>query len=79
MGRPPGEGGIHLFHGYGRRGEQRTGDPGCCVSHVDLLVTEAAGVKAGLRQVVDGLSLVPLLTRGAPLKRRALYWHFGQV
>jgi arylsulfatase A-like enzyme len=39
-------------------------------------VLEAAGVMVSPRQVVDGLSLVPLLTRGAPLRRRALYWHF---
>jgi arylsulfatase A-like enzyme len=39
-------------------------------------VLEAAGVKVGPRQVVDGLSLVPLLTGAAPLKRPALYWHF---
>jgi arylsulfatase A-like enzyme len=39
-------------------------------------VLEAAGVKVVPRQVVDGLSLVPLLIRGAPLKRRALDWHF---
>jgi arylsulfatase A-like enzyme len=39
-------------------------------------ILEAAGVKAGPRQVVDGLSLVPLLTGAAPLKRPSLYWHF---
>jgi arylsulfatase A-like enzyme len=39
-------------------------------------VLEAAGVKIGPRQVVDGRSLVPLLTGAAPLKRPGLYWHF---
>jgi arylsulfatase A-like enzyme len=39
-------------------------------------ILEAAGVKVGPRQVVDGLSLVPLLTGAAPLKRPSLYWHF---
>jgi arylsulfatase A-like enzyme len=39
-------------------------------------VLEAASVKAGPRQVVDGLSLVPLLTGAASLKRPSFYWHF---
>src|SRR5262249_60109922 len=39
-------------------------------------VLEAAGVKVGPRQVVDGVSLVPLLTGAAQLDRPALYWHF---
>lgn len=39
-------------------------------------VLETAGVKVGPRQVVDGLSLVPLLTGAGPLDRTALYWHF---
>ena len=39
-------------------------------------VLEAAGVKVGSRQVVDGVSLVPLLSGAAALDRPALYWHF---
>jgi arylsulfatase A-like enzyme len=39
-------------------------------------VLEAAGVKVGPRQVIDGLSLVPLLTGAVPPDRPALYWHF---
>jgi arylsulfatase A-like enzyme len=39
-------------------------------------VLEAVGLKAAPRQVVDGVSLVPLLTGAAPLARPALYWHF---
>jgi arylsulfatase A-like enzyme len=39
-------------------------------------VLEAAGVKVGPRQVVDGVSLLPLLTGATPLKRSGLYWHF---
>jgi arylsulfatase A-like enzyme len=39
-------------------------------------VLEAAGVKVGPKQVVDGLNLVPLLTAAAALKRPTLYWHF---
>jgi arylsulfatase A-like enzyme len=39
-------------------------------------VLEAAGVKAGTRQVVDGISLVPLLTGAGGLARPALYWHY---
>lgn len=39
-------------------------------------VLEAAGIKVGPRQVVDGVSLVPLLTGAGRLKRSALYWHY---
>jgi arylsulfatase A len=39
-------------------------------------ILEAAGVKVGPRQVIDGVSLVPLLTGAGKLERRALYWHY---
>lgn len=51
---------------------------GVPVSSVDFYPTflEMAGVKPDPRQVLDGVSLVPLLTQTAGLKRDTLYWHY---
>jgi arylsulfatase A-like enzyme len=48
------------------------------VSSVDYYPTilEIAGVKARPQQVLDGVSLVPLLKETGKLKRTALYWHY---
>lgn len=39
-------------------------------------VLEAAGVPVKPGQVIDGESLVPLLTQAESLKRDAIYWHY---
>ncbi|MBK1876453.1 sulfatase [Pelagicoccus mobilis] len=48
------------------------------VSGIDLFPTflEAAGIGVPKRKVLDGVSLMPLLSRGESLAERALYWHF---
>ena len=37
---------------------------------------EIAGAPKPAGQVLDGESLVPLMTEGKPLKRQAIFWHF---
>ena len=39
-------------------------------------ILEIAGLAKAPDQILDGLSLVPLLKGGATLKRDALYWHY---
>jgi arylsulfatase A-like enzyme len=39
-------------------------------------VLAAAGVPLGPKQIVDGESLLPLLTHRGGLRRQALYWHY---
>jgi len=48
------------------------------ISSIDYFPTicEAVGVELPSDRVIDGVSLLPLLTRGEPLKKRALFWHF---
>jgi arylsulfatase A len=48
------------------------------VSSIDFYPTilEIAGVKADARQVIDGVSLVPLLKQTGSWKRDSLYWHY---
>ena len=48
------------------------------VSSVDFFPTllEIAGVKIATNQVVDGLSLLPVLTETGSLKPRELFWHY---
>jgi arylsulfatase A len=48
------------------------------VSSVDFYPTilEMAGGKAEVKQVVDGVSLVPLLKQAGQWKRDAIYWHY---
>lgn len=48
------------------------------VISVDYLPTmlEVAGVADGMKQPVDGESLVPLLKQSGDLKRDAIYWHY---
>jgi len=48
------------------------------VSSIDFYPTilEIAGIKADARQVIDGVSLVPLLKQTGEWKRDALYWHY---
>lgn len=48
------------------------------VCSIDLFPTflEIAGVPLRKDHVIDGVSLMPVLTQTAPLKRDALYWHF---
>ena len=48
------------------------------VSSIDFLPTicEAVGVDAPDDRVIDGRSIMPLLTRTGSLKREAIYWHF---
>lgn len=48
------------------------------VLSVDFLPTicRAVGASPPADRIVDGRSLVPLLTGGAPLSREAIFWHF---
>lgn len=48
------------------------------VSGLDFYPTflDAAGVDVPENKILDGESLLPLLTKGKHLKREALYWHF---
>jgi arylsulfatase A-like enzyme len=41
-----------------------------------LTILEMAGGKVGLTQIIDGVSLVPLLRQSGDLKRDALFWHY---
>jgi arylsulfatase A-like enzyme len=51
---------------------------GTAVIGIDFYPTflEIAGAAAPKGQVLDGESLVGLMTRGEPLKRKAIFWHF---
>lgn len=48
------------------------------VVNMDLYPTilEAAGVPAAKDQIIDGVSLVPLLRDGSPPDRESLFWHY---
>lgn len=48
------------------------------VSGIDFFPTflEAAGAKKPEGKVLDGISLIPLLTQTGTVKDRSLYWHF---
>lgn len=48
------------------------------VSSIDFYPTflQMAGVKPSKDHIVDGQSILPLLTKGATPKREALYWHY---
>jgi len=48
------------------------------INHVDLVPTICAMVGARLPQdrVIDGVNILPLLTRTGQIPPRALYWHF---
>lgn len=48
------------------------------ISSIDYFPTicEAVGVNLPRDRMIDGISLIPLLTRGKPLNREALFWHF---
>ena len=48
------------------------------VSSIDFFPTicEAAGLDAPGDRAIDGVSIMPLLTRTGSLKRDAVYWHF---
>lgn len=48
------------------------------VSSIDFYPTflQMAGVKPSKEHIVDGQSILPLLTRGTTPKREALYWHY---
>ncbi len=39
-------------------------------------ILDMAAIKRKPKQHADGVSLVPLLEKGKPLKRKALYWHY---
>ncbi len=53
---------------------QEISDPVCCIDFFPTFA-EIADVKLA-PNAVDGVSLVPLLTKSGPLKRNALYWHY---
>jgi arylsulfatase A-like enzyme len=75
----PYEGGLRvpaLFRWPGKVKPGSVSDTPIISPDIYPTILEAAGVKAGARQVVDGVSLVPVLTGAAPLKRPGLYWHF---
>ncbi|PCH71359.1 MAG: aryl-sulfate sulfohydrolase [Bacteroidales bacterium] len=57
------------------KGEQECDVP---VSGLDFYPTflEAAGVSLPKGKILDGESLIPMLTEGKSLQREALYWHF---
>ena len=48
------------------------------VISVDFFPTflEILGIENGAKNAIDGISIVPLLTQGGPLKRQAIYWHY---
>jgi len=48
------------------------------VTSVDFFPTflEIAGLQNTAKKAIDGVSLVPLLTRRSTLNRRAIYWHY---
>lgn len=48
------------------------------VSSIDFYPTflQMAGVKPSKEHIVDGQSILPLLTKGTSPKREALYWHY---
>ncbi len=48
------------------------------VSGIDLYPTflEMTGTPRAKQKILDGVSLMPLLTRSGGLKKRALFWHF---
>jgi arylsulfatase A-like enzyme len=49
--------------------------PVCSIDFYPTLL-EIAGVKPARGQVIDGVSLMPLLRGNGELKREALYWHY---
>jgi arylsulfatase A-like enzyme len=48
------------------------------VSSIDFYPTilEMAGMRPDRKQVLDGLSIMPLLKQSGTLEREALYWHY---
>ncbi|MGJ8723600.1 MAG: sulfatase [Roseibacillus sp.] len=48
------------------------------IANLDLFPTIIAAAKAKVppKKILDGQSLLPLLTEGKPLPERTLYWHF---
>ncbi|UCC96726.1 MAG: sulfatase [Phycisphaerales bacterium] len=48
------------------------------VTSVDFFPTfvEALGLESQMRQPIDGVSLMPVLTRKGTLSHRAIYWHY---
>lgn len=73
------EGGIRepwIARWPGRVAAGRTSD--AVIIGTDLFPTllEVAGVEVEDGRVLDGVSLLPHLTRGAEIEREAIYWHF---
>ena len=51
------------------------GTPVCSIDFFPTIL-EIAGIKSGTNNVIDGVSLVPLLKQIGGFKRDALYWHY---
>jgi arylsulfatase A-like enzyme len=73
------EGGIRVpmvVAGAGVQGSGRKCD--VPISSVDLYPTllELAGIEAGSNQVLDGVSIKPILEGANELKPRSMFWHF---
>lgn len=49
--------------------------PVCSIDFFPTIL-EMAGIKTGTNNVVDGVSLMPLLAQTGSFKRDALYWHY---
>ena len=73
------DGGVHIPLIISWPGKVKPGStcdvPVISCDHYPTLL-EATGVSAKERQIIDGESLVPLLTQSGGLKRDAIYWHY---
>jgi arylsulfatase A len=70
------EGGIRVPYMVRWKGTVKPSTSEVPVCSVDIFPTALAAAGVALPGNLDGVSLLPLLTKGAAPKREALYWHY---
>ncbi len=75
----PYEGGIrvpYIFRWPGHIPAGSVCDTPICSIDLVPTICAAVGAKLPRRRIIDGVNLMPLLTRSGTIERRSLYWHF---